>query len=259
MLETLIAVLGSLTALGSVAVSFMAYRQQVTRAAALEAREARIEARETRIEAREAALELQEQRLQASMIEVHISTSQSPLHDGWVTGQVTIVNPSNQPISDVEASYLGVEVPDTKDHSIGPGSTHRFQLPPYRPGGLMPDVPDGPPKLHEITLSFYDAAGTRWRRDGRGGLYKGRRVGDNWVWDDQRENPVIREASIRADEIAPSPHHLLRSYRGFPIGVVRELDALRALVVRYPLLAWAVLWVGMTVVIALTTLLVIAP
>lgn len=151
----------------------------------------------------------------------------------------------------LEASYLGQEVSDIQEH-IGPGSTYKFQLPSYRPGLLMPD---GPPTPHDVLLSFYDAAGTRWRRDILGGLYRGRRVGDTWVWDNHRENPVIREASTRANEIAPSPPpHRLRS-RGFLVRV-RRLDAL---VVRRPLLAWSVLWAGITVVIALTTLLVIAP
>jgi hypothetical protein len=187
--ETLIAAFGSLVALGALVVSFMAHRHQVARAAALDVREGRIEARER-------ALEQREQRIQASMIEVHASASRSSLHDGWVTPRLVIVNPSNQPIRDLTASYRGEAVPDVFG-SVGPGTTRSFPLPPSGNGARADLV------LPQVTLHFTDAAGTRWRRDGSGGLRRGiRRANGEWEWMG-REDPVITES--RANDYLSPP------------------------------------------------------
>ncbi|GAP47074.1 hypothetical protein [Streptomyces azureus] len=188
MVETLIAAFGSLVALGALVVSFMAHRHQVARAAALDVREGRIEARER-------ALEQREQRIQASMIEVHASASRSSLHDDWVTPRLMIVNPSNQPIRDLTASYRGEAVPDVFG-SVGPGTTRSFPLPPSGNDARTDLV------LPQVTLHFTDAAGTRWRRDGSGGLYRGiRRANGEWEWMG-REDPVITES--RANNYPPA-------------------------------------------------------
>jgi hypothetical protein len=177
-IETLIAAFGSLVALGALVVSFMAHPHQVARAAALDVREGRIEAREV-------ALEQREQRVQASMIEVHVRASRSALHDGWVTPRLTIVNPSNQPVTDLAASYLGETLPDVCG-PVGPGTTRSFPLP--------PNDARAEPVLHHVTLAFTDAAGTRWRRDGGGGLHRGvPRPDGQWEWT-AREEPVIGES-----------------------------------------------------------------
>lgn len=196
MVETLIAAFSSLVALGALVVSFMAHRHQVARAAALDVREGRIEARER-------ALEQREQRIQASMIEVHASASRSSLHDGWVTPRLTIVNPSNQPIRDLTASYRGEAVPDVVG-SVGPGTTRSFPLPPSGNGARTDLV------LPQVTLHFTDAAGTRWRRDGSGGLHRGiRRANGEWEWMD-REDPVITESRAN-DYLSPPPSAPARS------------------------------------------------
>ncbi|MFG2359929.1 hypothetical protein [Streptomyces sp. NPDC048521] len=189
MVEILMAAFGSLVALGALVVSFMAHRHQVARAAALDVREGRIEARER-------ALDQREQRIQASMIEVHASTSRSSLHDGWVTPRLTIVNPSNQPVRGLTASYRGEAVPDVFG-SLGPGTARSFPLPPSGNGAEADLV------LHQITLTFTDAAGNRWLRDGGGGLRRGVRTAEGeWEWMD-REDPVITES--RANDYRPAP------------------------------------------------------
>lgn len=188
--EILIAAFSSLVALGAVVVSYMAHRHQVARAAALDAREERIEARER-------ALEKQEQRIQASMIEVRTSAHRSSLHDGWVTPRLEIVNPSNQPIWDLTATYRDEALADVFG-AVAPGAARSFPLPASEDGAHADLM------LHRVTLFFTDAAGTRWSRDGGGGLRRGiLRANEEWEWM-PREDPVITESrAIQAPQDPP--------------------------------------------------------
>ncbi|MFI8952645.1 hypothetical protein ACIGO6_40025 [Streptomyces sp. NPDC053750] len=185
MIDTLIAAFSSIVALGALVVSFIAHRHQVVRAAALDLREERVEAREQTLERRE-------QRIQASMIEIRVTSSQSSLHDGWVTPRLEIVNPSNQPITALNASDRGEAVGGVSG-SVSSGTTRSFPLLPSE-SGVLP---------HQVTITFTDAAGTRWRRDGGGGLQRGVRTANGgWDWRD-REEPVITES--RANDYLPAP------------------------------------------------------
>lgn len=236
MVETLVASFGTIVALGALVVSLMAHRHQVARAAALDARERRVEAREE-------ALEQREQRIQASMIEVHTSASRSSLHDGWVTPRLTIVNPSNQPIRGLTASYRDEVVSDVFG-SVGPGTTRSFPLPPSGndvQAGLI---------LHQVTLVFTDAAGTRWRRDGGGGLHRGiQRADGEWEWMG-REDPVITESRTNdypaaPPAPAPAPAPRIRYPRQW-----LRLPYFRSLGYR------RLLWVGVAAMTALAAILV---
>jgi hypothetical protein len=191
-IETLIAVFSSLVALGALVVSFMAHRHQVVRAAALDDRERRVDARER-------ALQRREQRVHASMIEVRMSTSPSSLHDGWVTPRLEIVNPSNQPISGLSASFRGEEL-DSVFGMVAPGEVRHFTLP------SLDTADDADLTLQRITLSFTDAAGIRWRRSGGGRLQRGvRRAASETAvrWEVDLEDPVITES--RAKDYRPEP------------------------------------------------------
>lgn len=142
----------SLVALGALVVSFLAHRHQVARGVALDARERALEAREKEADRRE-------RRMQASMIEIRHSSTGSPLHDGWVTHRLDILNPSNQPVTDLSATCYGETVADVSG-SLNSGSTRSFPLPPPES-----DVP-AYMVLQYVTVFFTDAAGMRWRRGG---------------------------------------------------------------------------------------------
>ncbi|ORT53692.1 hypothetical protein [Streptomyces sp. CB03238] len=172
-----ISAFSSLVALGALIVSFLAHRHQVARGVALDVRERALEAREKEAERRE-------RRMQASMIEIRHSSNGSPLHEGWVTHRLEILNPSNQPITDLSATYNGEAVADVSG-SLNSGSTRVFPLPPPESGIPAYMV------LQYVTVFFTDAAGMRWRRDGAGGLWRGVLMPDSeWRWTD-REEPVI--------------------------------------------------------------------
>lgn len=192
MVGTLIAAFSSLVALGALVVSFLAHHHQVARAAALDVREGHVEARERELERRE-------RRIQASMIEVRVNASRSSLHDGWVTPRVEIVNPSNQPIGDLAAECRGAVVSGVSG-SVASGAARSFSLPPSE-NGAQPEL-----LLHQFTLIFTDAAGTRWRRDGKGGLRRGVLGPDDELeWTD-REEPVITQSRAHGYLPPPSPY-----------------------------------------------------
>lgn len=147
----LISAFSSLVALGALVVSALAHRHQVARGVALDVRERALEAREKEAERRE-------RRMQASMIEIRASSTGSPLHNGWVTHRLEVLNPSNQPITNLSATFNGEAVADVSG-SLNSGSTRAFSLPPPESGVPAYMV------LQCVTVIFTDAAGTRWRRD----------------------------------------------------------------------------------------------
>lgn len=189
MIGTLISAFSSLVALGALVVSALAHRHQVARSVALDVRERAVEAREKEAERRE-------RRMQASMIEIRATSTGSPLHDGWVTQRLEILNPSNQPITDLSATFNGEAVADVSG-SLNSGSARAFSLPPSGSGVPAHTV------LQYVTVFFTDAAGMRWRRDGTRGLWRGVLMPDGeWRWTD-REDPVITPSMANDFRVGP--------------------------------------------------------
>jgi hypothetical protein len=145
--------------------------------------------------------------MQASMIEIRAAAPGSQLHDGWMTHRVEILNPSNQPITDLSATYRGAAVAGVSG-SLSPGATRLAPLAPAE-GGVPADM-----VLQHVTVLFTDAAGTRWRRDGTGGLRRGVLMSNGeWRWTD-REDPVITPS--RAYDFPASAGHEQGQAGGVP-------------------------------------------
>ena len=193
MIETVVAVVGSLTAFGALVVSYKSHRHEVRRSALLDQREDRIELRERRLEQRERATERAAEReaarSQASLIMVHVSVRRSSLDERASITEAEIANRSNQPIVKVQLIYEDQRHPDTVPW-IGPSSAHALTLP-----GSWRAQGHGWLEVH-LRSEFTDASGIRWSRDSTGGLRQGTEDEDGvWQWG-PREPPVF---------IAPAP------------------------------------------------------
>lgn len=183
MAETLIAAVSALIALAAGLVAYRAHRHQLRRAAVTDTHQRHIEEREQRVSEREAAAERREALVQASMMDVTVRWVPSSLHEGWSTPWILVHNSSNQPFADLHVRFRDEPVTG-QTGVLFPGAIHRFQLPSseYRSG--VPEVGRG------VSVDFTDVAGTRWRREGDGGLREGHSTGDTWEWG-AREEPVI--------------------------------------------------------------------
>lgn len=202
--QNLIAGFSVCVALGALAVSYLSHRGQVRAQAALRRREARVAAREREVERREG-------RVQASMIEVRTVAARSPLHEGWTTYRLVLVNPGDQPVTRLTASYRGQAVPGVAG-PLGPGDQRSFHL------ARVADGEGRVPEPHDLTVGFTDAAGTRWRREGSGALRRGDpRPDGTWEWRDPGE-------PFPADAAALAP--------GTPAGPARPADQAAAAAAR---------------------------
>ncbi|MFF7021953.1 hypothetical protein ACFY97_13160 [Streptomyces klenkii] len=199
MVETLIAALSALFALGAGLVSYWSYRHQVRRATVTDARQQRIDQRERTVSQREAAAERREVLAQASMLDVTIRRVPSSLREGWSTSYILVHNSSNQPVSHLNVRFRD-EVVTGESGVLFPGSTHSFRLTASEDCSSV--LEDG----RDVSVDFTDAAGIRWRREGDGGLREGRSTGSAWEWG-AREEPVIMRFTGRDwdQPLAPEP------------------------------------------------------
>ncbi|PGH46720.1 hypothetical protein [Streptomyces sp. Ru87] len=190
MAETLIAVISTTVALGALYVSWAGHRHQVRRARETAQRERETAERERGIEAREREAaerarqaESREALVQASLIDVRLRTVPSAIHPGYVTPQLDVINRSSHPVRELAATLHEQPVPEVcGDVNAATGRT--FTLPSGRSGEVSA-------RLADVRLSFTDAAGAYWRRDGDGGLRRGTERDGVTTWG-PREEPVIR-------------------------------------------------------------------
>lgn len=126
-------------------------------------------------------------RAQASMLDVHVKVSRSPLHDSWAVPHVVVANLSNQPFHELRVLLSDDVVAETAVLVAGEVA---FPLPAAKVG--TPSVP----LLHGIAIEFTDAQGTRWRRESHGALRRGRRhkTPGSWTWGVE-EPPLITPAA----------------------------------------------------------------
>jgi hypothetical protein len=213
MAEVLIAAFSALVAAGALAVSYAAHRHQVRRAAVLDEREARIEGWEGRLEQREREADRREARTQASLIAVRALAAPSSLHTHWRRVLLNIANHSNQPIFELSVYYNGELVEETQS-GIGPGCTRNITLALSEPSAQ-------PTVLKKVDVEFTDAARTRWRRDGEGGLRQGSpQENGGWEWG-EREIPVVQHVELQTPSIPTT-----RS-RGVHLGQISHAETRR--------------------------------
>jgi hypothetical protein len=187
MVQNLIAALSTLIALAGLAVSYLGHRDKVRREDEL----ARLR------QELEKEAEQQGVQAQASKLDVHVDVGRSQLHNGWAVPKLVVENQSNQPVHDLVVSFhdkVVAEMPllDTGDTAfplpLSEGST---------PAGLL---------LRHVTVDFTDAAGIRWRREGRGSLRSGsgNEALGTWQWG-RPEQSRIEPAAPSESPALPSP------------------------------------------------------
>jgi hypothetical protein len=189
MVQNLIAVLSTFIALAGLAVSYMGHRDKVRREDEL----ARLR-QELEKEAEQRGVQAQ-----ASRLEVHVDVGRSQLHNGWAVPKLVVENLSNQPVHDLVVSFhdqVVAEMPllDTGDTSfplpLSEGAT---------PAGLL---------LRQVTVDFTDAAGIRWRRDGRGSLRTGSGNEALGTWERGRQDHPRIEPAAPSESPAGPPGQL---------------------------------------------------
>ncbi|MFI9832907.1 hypothetical protein ACIHIX_35075 [Streptomyces sp. NPDC051913] len=187
MTEVIIGVVGTLIALGAAATALAAHRHQVDQAVRSGVREQHSLVLAERAQIRTEDAERRDDLIQASLVDVDLSTEQSQLHGGWLSVHLVIANRSSHPIRDVTAWRASEQIPEVSG-GLSPGSLARFPFP-----AVARDI-DKWQILAEVQVEFTDAADNRWSRDHGGGLRRGIRAEDGaWQWG-EREEPVILPA-----------------------------------------------------------------
>ncbi|GGZ11102.1 hypothetical protein [Streptomyces poonensis] len=155
MLEVVIAVVGAVVGVSSLALSVAVHRHNVRQAERLAERERRVERREQEADERETLV-------QPSMLQMTLTSSPSPLVDGYVQWWLEAANTSNQPLQGVTLCYDGVPL-GRQSVLLPAGGTVRTQLPPVA-------ATEAPPSPLLCSAEFTDAGGKRWRRLANGRL-----------------------------------------------------------------------------------------
>ncbi|MEV0221730.1 hypothetical protein [Streptomyces sp. NPDC050704] len=167
MLEAVVAVVGALVGVVGLVTSYSGHRHSVREAARVALLERGVREREREAE-RQA--ERQAEVVQASLVQVVMSSRPSPLAEQWLSWVLQATNRSDQPLREVALSYGGRPLPA----SVANGLLHAGQ-------SLSADLPPSDVPHNPVlgVVEFTDAAGVRWRRSAMGVLER-RQAGGAW-------------------------------------------------------------------------------